>query len=148
MSDATPPVAVASEEASGEESRPSLARRRWLLPMAVVAVWVLVFVAVFGSRQLAVNEPPGLEFVIPRGASARLQVPTIDSAIEIPTDIRFGPGETARITVRNEDTVANRAGPWLIGAGQTYSANFDEAGVYQFACSVDASESVTVTVEK
>jgi plastocyanin len=43
--------------------------------------------------------------------------------------------------------VANRAGPWVIGAGQTYSIRFDKPGVYEYVCSVDAAESVTITVE-
>jgi len=87
----------------------------------------------------------GLSFTGLKGISL-VAVPTIDSAIEIPTDIRFGPGDVARITVRNDDSVANRAGPWVIGPGQTYTARFDNPGVYEFECTVDASESVTVTV--
>lgn len=121
--------------------------RRWLLPIAVLAVLLLVAGTMLGARQLTDNEPPGLEFVIPAGASSRIAIPTIDSAIPISTDIRFGPDDTARVTVRNDDSVANRAGPWVIGPGQTYTANFDNAGVYQFECSVDPAESVTVTVE-
>lgn len=129
----------------GGRQRP--ASRRWLLFVAVLAIALMVAGTVLGGRQLVDNEPPGLEFVIPKGASSRIEVPTIDSAIPIPTDIRFGPDDIARITIRNDDSVANRAGPWVIGPGQTYTANFDNAGVYQFECSVDARESVTVTVE-
>ena len=46
----------------------------------------------------------------------------------------------------NEDGTMHRAGPWLVDGGQTYRLKFDKPGVYQFDCTVDASESVTVTV--
>jgi plastocyanin len=130
---------------SASRKRSFLARRSSvLLSLAVVVLFV-------GAITVAMNragsdEDPGLLFVIPAGASDLVAVPTIDSAIEIPTDIRFGPGDVARITVRNDDSVANRAGPWVVGPGQTYTARFDEPGVYQFECTVDWNESVTVTV--
>lgn len=119
-------------------------RSSLLLSLAVVGLFVGAFA--IATNRAGEDEDPGLLFVIPAGASDLVAVPTIDSAIEIPTDIRFGPGDVARITVRNDDSVANRAGPWVIGPGQTYTARFDNPGVYEFECTVDASESVTVTV--
>lgn len=104
-----------------------------------LAIW-------FAANRAAEPEVTGLLFIIPAGASEQIEIPTIDSAIEIPTDIRFGPGDVAKITVRNDDSVANRAGPWVVAAGQTYTARFDETGVYEFECTVDSAESVTVTV--
>jgi hypothetical protein len=115
-----------------------------LLSLAVVVLFVGA-IAVATNRSGS-DDDPGLLFVIPAGASDMVAVPTIDSAIEIPIDIRFGPDDVARITVRNDDSVANRAGPWVVGPGQTYTARFDEPGVYQFECTVDSNESVTVTV--
>jgi hypothetical protein len=109
---------------------------------ALVLVGALGGVSAFWGEA----EPEGLVFVIPAGAAERLEMPTIDSAIDIPIDIRFGPNDDARITIINEDSTMNRAGPWLVDAGQTYRLKFDKPGVYQFDCSVDASESVTVTV--
>ncbi len=126
-------------------------RRRFLQRRSSLLLSLAVAVLFVGAIAIATNragndEDPGLLFVIPAGASDMVAVPTIDSAIEIPTDIRFGPGDVARITVRNDDSVANRAGPWVIGPGQTYTARFDNPGVYEFECTVDSSESVTVTV--
>jgi len=124
--------------------RRRLPRSTPLLALGVVALFVA---AIWIAANRASNDPPGgLVFVIPAGASESVAVPGIDSAIEIPTDIRFGPGDVARITVINEDSVVNRAGPWVIEPGQTYTARFDEPGLYQFDCTVDATESVTVTV--
>jgi plastocyanin len=112
--------------------------------LAVVVLFVGAIA--IATNRAGSDDDPGMLFVIPAGASDLVAVPTIDSAIEIPTDIRFGPGDVARITVRNDDSVANRAGPWVIGPGQTYTARFDNPGVYEFECTVDSSESVRLTV--
>ncbi len=126
--------------------RRGLLQRRSSLLLSLAVVVVFVGAIAIATNRAGSDDDPGLLFVIPAKASDLVAVPTIDSAIEIPTDIQFGPGDVARITVRNDDTVANRAGPWVIGPGQTYTARFDNPGVYEFECTVDASESVTVTV--
>jgi hypothetical protein len=130
------------------DTAPAPRRSRGRLLLLSGGLAGLLIVAALGGVSLFWRpaEAGGLVFVIPDGAADLLERPTIDSAIAIPTDIRFGPGGTARITVRNEDSTMNRAGPWLIGPGQTYTASFDEPGTYQFDCSVDPAESVTVTV--
>lgn len=121
--------------------------RRWVPLVAAILLIATLFGSALTLGRIATGDDEGgLVFVIPDGAAASVTIPTIDSAIAIPTDIRFGPGDTARITVRNDDEVANRAGPWVVGPGQTYTARFDEPGVYEFVCTVDVSESVTVTV--
>jgi hypothetical protein len=125
---------------------PGRRSRGWLLAISSGLASLLLVVMLGGISLFWEPEADGLVFVIPAGAAAVLEHPTIDTAIEIPTDIRFGPDDTARITVRNEDSTMNRAGPWLIGPGQTYTATFDKAGTYQFDCTVDPAESVTVTV--
>ena len=109
---------------------------------AMVLVAALGGVAAFWPE----DEPQGLVFVIPEGRAKELNIPTVDSAIEIPTDIRFGPNDVARITIINEDTTMNRAGPWVIEAGQTYTLKFDKPGTFKFDCTVDPSESVVITV--
>lgn len=88
----------------------------------------------------------GLLFVIPAGSAALVAEPGIDSAVTIPTDIRFASGETAAITIRNDDTVTHRAGPFLVAAGQTYVQRFRDPGTYPIACAVDPAESIVVTV--
>lgn len=102
------------------------------------------------SIWIATDDPEGdgLVFVIPAGASETLEVPTIDTAIAIPTEIVFQPGEQAEVTIVNEDSVANRAGPWVVGPGQKYSIRLDKPGEYQFDCAVNSAESVTITVKQ
>lgn len=129
--------------------RPRRRGRGRLLLLASGLAAALIVAALGGVALIRdAGEAEGLVFVIPAGAASTLERPTIDSAIEIPTDIRFGPGDVARITIINEDTTMNRAGPWLIDAGQTWSVPFSDAGTYQFDCTVDPAESVTVTVSE
>lgn len=149
MDDTTKPAITPpdTDRAADEPVAPRGRSRSRLLLLASSLI-ALVIVAALGGVALFWDEaePEGLVFVIPAGAAERLEMPTIDSAIDIPIDIRFGPDDVARITIVNEDTTMNRAGPWLVDAGQTYRLKFDKPGVYQFDCTVDASESVTVTV--
>lgn len=128
-------------------NRPTDRSRLLMLALSLVAlvlVGALGGVAAFWPE----DEPQGLIFVIPEGRAAELNIPTVDSAIDIPTDIRFGPNDVASITIINEDTTMNRAGPWVIEAGQTYTLKFDKSGTYKFDCTVDPSESVVITVTK
>src|SRR5690606_5362748 len=90
------------------------------------------------------DDSGGMTLVIPEGSAAKLDYPTIDSAIEVPTKMVFERGEV--LTIRNEDTAANRAGPWVLAAGETLRMRFDTPGEYFYLCTVDAAESVTVTV--
>ena len=123
-------------------------RSRARLLLMALSVAALVIVGALGGIAAfwPEDEPQGLVFIIPEGRAAELNIPTVDSAIDIPTDIRFGPTDVASITIINEDTTMNRAGPWVIEAGQTYTLRFDKPGTYKFDCTVDPSESVVITV--
>lgn len=121
-------------------------RSRLILLACSIATLVLVGALGGVSAFWQESEPEGLVFIIPEGRAAELNIPTVDSAIDIPTDIRFGPGDVAKITIINDDSTMNRAGPWLVDAGQKYTLRFDKPGVYKFDCTVDPSESVVITV--
>lgn len=127
-------------------------RRHWWSTRLLVAVasilLVVCILAVAFFVQDSDTAPAGLVFVIPAGAAEKVEVPTIDSAIDIPTEIVFQPDEVAAISIVNEDSVANRAGPWVVGPGQTYTLRLENPGEYRFDCSVDPAESVVVIVEK
>lgn len=113
--------------------------------LALIGLAVVAYLALGGSDE----EPPGgLVFVIPAGASETVEIPTINSVLAVPTHIVFASDEVAAITIRNDDTVANRAGPWVVGPGQSYSIRFENPGEYFFNCAVDPLESVTVIVEE
>ena len=134
---------MADAAAPSVEERP-----RGRLMLLVLSIAALLVVGMLGGIAAfwPEDEPLGLVFVIPEGRAAELSIPTVDSAIEIPTDIRFGPDDVASITIINDDTTMNRAGPWVIEAGQTYTLSFDKPGTYKFDCTVDPSESVVITV--
>lgn len=114
--------------------------------IAVVGVLIVVGVLVLLPR-LGDGSSEGLVFEIPAGTYRTIDQPTIDSAIEIPTRIHFRSGEPAVITVRNFDSVAHRAGPFVVGPEQTYIQRFPGPGEYPIACAVDPAESVIVLVD-
>lgn len=128
----------------GGKRRRTPARSRSVL----IAVGILGVIATLSLGGIAVlwdgPDAGGTILVIPEGAAATLDYPTLDTAIDVPTDMVFEQGQV--LTIRNEDTVANRAGPWVLAAGETLRMKFDTPGEYFYLCSVDAAESVTVTV--
>ncbi len=122
---------------------------RWrygLFLLALAALGFIVTVLLINVLDRDQGEGPGLVFVIDEGSKSRV-LPELESAVTIPTDIRFERGDTAKITIVNNDDVTHRAGPFLVAAGQTYVQRFDQPGSYPIACSVDPAESVVVTVE-
>lgn len=123
-------------------------RRRRVATLAAAFGLLIAVLGLGGIIGSIGNDVPngGLLFVIPAGAVDRVAEPGIDSAIQIPTAIQFAAGEPAAITIRNEDIVTHRAGPFLVGAGQTYTQSFREPGTYPILCTVDPSESIVVTV--
>lgn len=125
------------------DREPAGRARRLLLTIGVIGLLVVASLgglAVFWDG----GDPGGVTLVIPEGSAAQLDYPTIDSAIEVPTDLVFEQGEV--LVIRNEDTAANRAGPWVLAAGETLRMRYDTPGEFFYLCTVDDSESVTVTV--
>jgi hypothetical protein len=124
------------------------AKRRWALlagPVLIaVALLLIGYGQFFGGDG---DDDGGLFFVIPYGAQQTVPAGLL-SAVDMPTNITFARGETARITVTNNDTVTHLAGPFLVGPGQTYIQNFPNPGVYPIACTVNDDESIVVTVEE
>lgn len=115
--------------------------------VALVLLGVVIGLSAWGLfGPQAGPQGQGLVFVIPEGSSTRV-VAGVESAIQIPTDIRFQKGEVAAITIINQDTTVHRAGPFLVGPGETYTQRFPRPGSYPINCAVDPSESVVVTVE-
>ncbi|MGC4190262.1 MAG: hypothetical protein QM589_03395 [Thermomicrobiales bacterium] len=85
-------------------------------------------------------------FVIPKGASTSGRTPLVDSAIPIPRQIIFDHVDTATIEIRNDDVVTQRAGPWVVPAGQTFVQHFSRPGFYDFMCTQNWREEVMVRV--
>jgi hypothetical protein len=107
-----------------------------------------VALVLVGMSRLVEREPedPGLMYIIPYGSAQRVPAGQL-SAVDVPRDIVFRPGETAKITVINNDTVTHLAGPFLVGPGQTFVQTFPSPGVYPINCTVNDDESIVVTVE-
>ncbi len=129
------------------ESTRRAEKRRWPLlagPLLIlVALLLLGYAQFFGGND---EDDPGLYFEIEYGAQSRVPAGLL-SAVDMPTRITFKEGETARITVVNNDTVTHLAGPFLVGPGQTFVQNFPNPGEYPIDCTVNEDESIVVTVE-
>jgi plastocyanin len=115
------------------------------LAIAIAAVYVLVAHHVIAYDGPQPGKGPITEFVIPRGTSARI-TPITDSALDVPRQIAFGRTDNPTIVVRNEDTVPERAGPWIVQPGQSYRIRLSTAGIYEFSCTQNPSQSVEVIV--
>lgn len=145
MSDAAPVTPVTREG----ECSPSRDRRRMRISSIATLLLVAMALVLLGLRGLAGNggsDGPGLVFVIPLGASETVPA-GLKSAVDIPRDIVFTAEETAKITVINNDTVIHLAGPFLVGPGQTFVQTFPTPGRYPITCTVNADESIVVTVQ-
>jgi hypothetical protein len=144
--------AIASPELVRPGGIPRASQRGRARALTVVLLSVLlgIVIVLLGANVLRSTPQPrndGLLFVIPAGSAARLSQPGVESAIPLPTLIRFRPGETAAISVRNDDTVVHRAGPFVVAPGETYTMRFPAPGEYPVTCTVNPAESIRVIVE-
>lgn len=144
MSDQAPIAPIDRADAS---TSARIRRRRFsgIATLLLVAV-VLLLIGLRSFVGDGSNSGPGLVYTIPLGASQAVPA-GLKSAVSMPTDIVFAEGETAKITVINNDTVTHLAGPFLVGPGKTYVQTFPSPGRYPITCTVNADESIVVTVQ-
>jgi len=121
---------------------------RMLLPFvgAIVGAVLLIAVGIILLQQTATENDPGLLFEIPAGASANVPAGLL-SAVDIPREIIFRDGDTAKITVINHDSVTHLAGPFVVAPGETYVQSFPNRGIFPINCAVNPEESIVVKVE-
>ena len=113
---------------------------------AIAGALLVIAVGVILIQQTATEDDPGLLFEIPAGASAKVPAGLI-SAVDIPREIIFQDGHTARITIVNHDSVTHLAGPFVVGPGETYVQSFPNRGIFPINCAVNPEESIVVKVE-
>lgn len=132
------------------EVEPRTTTRRALLRWGGIGLMLAVGIgygaARFGGDASGDEDRLGMVFTIPYGQSRYVNA-GLESAVPMPTQITFGPGEVAAITVINQDDVAHLAGPFLVGPGKTFIQRFPKPGEYPINCTVNPAESIVVTVE-
>lgn len=130
---------------SEDRSESKISRRR-VLQIGSLAV-VAAALGLAGERALSGDSVhgAGLVYVIPEGTYQSIAA-GYDDAVSMPGEIVFNPGERARITVTNNDIVAELAGPFLVGPGQTFVQNFPSPGRYPISCTINPDHSVVVIV--
>ncbi len=114
-----------------------------VLGLAAFAIGAVAMLAYQATRE---DDDPGLFFEIPAGASASVPAGLI-SAVDMPRDIVFKDGDTAKITVVNHDNVTHLAGPFVVAPGETFVQTFPNPGIFPINCAVNADESIVVKVE-
>lgn len=148
--DANELVPVSTGDTAVEEipvaAMQKMSRRQLLINIALGGGGIALLIAGLFGGFWQDDEPEGLSFVIPKGAGAAVNNDTLKSAIKLPTEITFQPGEEAAISVKNEDSIPLRAGPFVVLPGQTYTQRFPNPGEFNIACTVDPTESITVWV--
>jgi hypothetical protein len=145
MSDQAQPAPVARVD-EPSSTRPRRGSRVTMIATLLLVAATLVLVGVRGFAGNGGPTGPGLVFTIPLGAQETVPA-GLKSAVDIPRDIVFTKDETAKITVINNDTVTHLAGPFLVGPGQTFVQTFPSPGRYPITCTVNADESIVVTVQ-
>lgn len=131
-----------------DEQSSARSRQRRISSIATLSLVVMVLLLI-GLRSFVSDggrSGPGLIYTIPLGASQTVPA-GLKSAVDMPTDIVFTADENAKITVINNDTVTHLAGPFLVGPGKTYTQTFPTPGRYPITCTVNADESIVVTVQ-
>jgi len=114
---------------------------------AITGALLLIAVGVILLQQTSTNDDdPGLLFEIPSGAASTVPAGLI-SAVDIPREIIFRDGDTAKITVINHDSVTHLAGPFVVGPGGTWVQTFPNRGIFPINCAVNPEESIVVKVE-
>lgn len=135
-------VIVQLSPPGNRRSSPAL---KWIAG-AIAGALLLIAAGIILLQQTATNDDPGLLFEIPAGAAATVPAGLI-SAVDIPREIIFRDGDTAKITVINHDSVTHLAGPFVVGPGETYVQTFPNRGIFPINCAVNPEESIVVKVE-
>jgi hypothetical protein len=135
-------VIVQLSPPGNRRSSPAL---KWIAG-AIAGALLLIAAGIILLQQTATNDDPGLLFEIPADAAATVPAGLI-SAVDIPREIIFQDGDTAKITVINHDSVTHLAGPFVVGPGKTYVQTFPNPGIFPINCAVNPEESIVVKVE-
>jgi hypothetical protein len=112
----------------------------------ILGAFVIGALVMLAIQMLKTDSDDGLVFVIPAGAKNNVPAGLI-SAVDVPREIIFADGDTAKITVINNDDVTHLAGPFVVGPGETYVQTFPNQGIFPINCAVNADESIVVKVE-
>ena len=135
--------------ANAQSAPPRTRRQSRVLTRVVGALGGMLLLFAIGLvviQQTRIDDDPGLLYEIPYGASATVPAGLI-SAVDMPREIYFRDGDTARITVINHDSVTHLAGPFVVHPGQTYVQTFPNSGIFPVNCAVNPDESIVVKVE-
>ncbi len=88
-------------------------------------------------------EPRTIEIVVPAGTSERLAAG--EKVVVMPPRLEFTVGDQIRI--RNEDSVEQSVGPYLVQAGQELLLKYGKEGTYEGYCPLTEGERYEIVVK-
>ncbi len=115
-------------------------RRRRLILVMVVTVLAAVTTAC-GKTD---SGPQVVEFVVPAGTADRLALG--EKVVVMPDELQLRVGDTLRI--RNDDSVAQAVGPYLVDAGAEFELTYGSPGRFQGVCLLSEGNSYDIVVSK
>lgn len=119
-------------------------RLAWLFVISLVAVGLVSESAFLLQKEDTDRAPKTVELVIPDGASARVAVGEVVSAI--PEEMTFVLGDT--LLVRNNDSVDHQLGPLWVPAGSSASILLEQAEKFAYSCSFQPTQYLGLNVVK
>lgn len=118
---------------------------RWLSSVAVIVVSLGVFAVALGSVLTSCGdepEPRTIEFVIPAGTAERMAAG--ETVVVMPSRLEFKVGE--KIRIRNEDSVKQSVGPYVVAAESEMLLQYGKEGTYEGYCPLSEGESYEIVV--
>lgn len=85
-----------------------------------------------------------IEIVVPAGTQERLD--RGEEVIVMPSPLELRVGD--RLLIRNEDTVDQSVGPFIVKAGREFSFTYGAAGTFQGYCPVSEGEQYEIIVRE
>ena len=123
----------------GEHARPRSTRLR-----SLVGAIGLVAVALLATAGCAGDPPPRtVEIVVPAGTQERLSAGETVEIMPARLDLRVGD----TLLIRNEDSVTQSVGPYLVAAESEYRLTYGSPGRFEGYCPLSEGQRYEIVVE-
>jgi hypothetical protein len=126
------------------KQHPEFVRRtlRFLAAAVLIPVLGMAGVSCGGSDGASGHAPKVVEIVIPAGTQEKLNRGELVDVM--PAELNFKVGDIIRI--RNDDSVQQFAGPYLVQAGQQFELKFGAPGRYGGLCNLSGGATYSLVI--
>lgn len=113
--------------------------RTWSVLVLLLAVGLVPGLTACGGG----SEPRTIEIVVPAGTAERMAAG--EKVVVMPPRLEFTVGDQIRI--RNEDSVEQSVGPYVVQAGQELLLRYGKEGTYEGYCPLTEGERYEIVVK-